>query len=425
MSTQPAARRSHHDARSVVITGIGAITPIGNSVDAFWNGLLSKQSGIGTIQSFDAASFPSRIAGEVRDFVSEAYLSEKQRRAFARSAQLGLAAFHEAAKDAAIPAFDPYRTDVLIGSGAMSFEFVDEQVFHNPTAGKRYVEGSFDPYGMGKYNVNTAAAAISQVAGTRGFVSTLSTACTSGLSAIGVAFDRIRDGHADIVITGATDSAVNHFTLHLFCAAGFLSTLNEEPDQALCPFDSRRTRSVLAEGACILILEDLQHALARGAKIYGELVAFHQEYENVDEVFRTDRSGGAWALVIQRALQQAQSDVEYICAHGTSDQLLDAVESKALHLALGPDLAQSAYTSSIKSAIGSPFAAAGALQVATAALALKSQTLPPTRNFRSPDPDCRLRVSAEVQNMVKVKNCLVNSHAHGGVNASLVLREVS
>lgn len=416
---------SSSNPRCVVITGLGVVSPIGNGVQQFWEGLLTKRCGIDTISSFDASSFPSQIAGEVRGFEPDRYLTEKQRRAFARSAQLAVAASHEALSDCGVSALDPYRTDVIIGSGASSFEFVDEQVFRNPSAGRTYIEGSFDPYGMGKYNINTAAAAIAQISGVRGFVSTLSTACASGLTALGVAFDRIRDGHSELVITGATDAAVNHFTLHLFCSAGFVSTMNEDPSAALCPFDQRRTRSVLAEGACIIIMEELQHALARGATIYGEVVAFQQEYENVDEVFKSDRSGGAWALVIQRALQQAGGFVDYICAHGTSDHLLDAVESKALHLALGPEQAQTAYTSSIKSAIGSPFAAAGALQVATAALALRNRCVPPTRNYASPDPDCRLRVSGEPQNMVDLSNVLVNSHAHGGVNASLILREVT
>jgi 3-oxoacyl-(acyl-carrier-protein) synthase len=252
----------------------------------------------------------------------------------------------------------------------------------------------------------------------------MSTACASGLTALCTGIDRIKSGAADTVITGGADAAVNHFTLNLFCSAGFLNTENDNPDKALCPFDLRRTRSVLGEGACIVIIEELDHAIARGAPIYCEIVGYHQEYENFDEMFKTDLSGTRWSEVIKRAIEMSGEKIDYINAHGTSDASLDAVESRAIRKALEKEDVLAITTSSIKGAVGSPFAAAGAMQIAATCFALQRRLIPPNRNYKIIDPDCRLRIAALPVRPKKLHQALVNGHAYGGVNVSLVLREM-
>lgn len=409
--------------RRVVITGLGVVSPVGIGKDRFWDSLLNGRSGIRTISRFDASSFPSQIAAEVPDFDPSLYLSEKQIRSYSRSTQFAYAAAQLATKDANIEFFDPFRTDVIIGAGSSSFEFVDEQVFSSPTAGKSYVEGAFDPLGIGKYNINSPACAIAADYKIQGFVCTVSTACASGLTAIANAVTRIQDNRADVVLTGASDCAVNHFTLNLFSSAGFLNTMNDCPEDSMCPFDLRRTRSVLGEAAGILILEDYTHALLRGARIYAEVLGFHHEYENVDELFKTDRTGEKWGATIREAVKNTDC-VDYINAHGTSDVNLDAIETKALRSALGSDAVHNIPTTSIKGSIGSPFAAAGALQVVATSLALQQKRIPPSYNYRVFDPECDLKVTRMPEATRKLSKALVNGHAYGGVNATLVLGEV-
>jgi 3-oxoacyl-[acyl-carrier-protein] synthase II len=410
--------------RRVVITGVGIVSPIGIGKEEFWHSLISGKTGIDVIKRFDASSFPSQIAAEVNNFDPSKFLTEKQIKQYNRSTQFAFSAAKMAKEDCGISFFDPYRTDVIIGSGASSFEFVDQQVFSNPTAGRSYVEGTFDPFGMGKYNINTPACAIAQQENIRGFVCTVATACASGLTAFGNALDRIKDNHADVVITGATDSAVNHFTLNLFAAAGFLNTENQTPKDALCPFDLRRTRSVLGEASGILVLEEYGHAIRRGAQIYAEVVGFHQEYENVDEIFRTDKSGERWSETIRLAIPKDNSKINYINAHATSDVLLDAVEVKALTRSIGEEALSSIPASSIKGNVGSPFAAAGALQLIATSVALSQRKVPPSYNYKVFDPECNVQVPLMPERKAWLEQALVNGHAYGGVNASVVLRSI-
>ncbi|MBN8549119.1 MAG: beta-ketoacyl-[acyl-carrier-protein] synthase family protein [Deltaproteobacteria bacterium] len=406
----------------MVITGVGIVSPIGIGKEIFWKNLVEGKTGIDRISLFDASSFPSQIAGEVRDFEPRAFLNEKQISYYSRATQFAFAAARLAKADAGIKCFDPMRTDVVIGAGASSFEFVDEQVFRNPYAGRAYVAGTFDPRGIAKYSINLPACAIAFAEQIRGYTVTLSTACASGLTAIGTAMERITSGLSDVAIAGAADCAVNHFTLNLFSAADFLNTQNDCPDTALCPFDRRHTKSVLAEGAGIFVFEELAHALDRGAPIYAELSEFSQQYENQNEFFGMDKSGKRWSETILAVTKNGKILPEYVNAHGTSDRQMDIIETSALMHAFGERAAQIP-VSSIKGNIGSPFGAAGALQLATAALAIHKKELPPNYNYRMPDPECNLRLDS-FRPRTKIKNALVNSHGFGGVNASLFVREL-
>lgn len=402
------------ELNSTVVTGIGVVSPLGSGVDVFWRELNAGASGIDFISSFDTHSFPCRIAGEVRDLKFRDYLSRAQIGYYPRATQLACVAFALAKLDASIDQFDPVRTDVLVGSASNAFDYIDKEALRNNVASF----GAFDPTGIAKLNVNCTATAIAAQERINGRVATVSTACASGVTALGMAVERVSLGLADTVIAGATDIGVTRFLLNLFCSAKFVSFEKLDPGKAVLPFDEARTRSVLADGACFFIVESERLARRRGAKIYGRLSAFSQVNENVGSLFETDKTGSSWASAIRSVLEQSPGDIDYVNAHATGDESLDAVEVKALEEVFRDRPAP--YVSSIKGAIGSPFAAAGALQVASTLLALKEQKIPPNRGLVNPLLTSRLKLVGDVGKDQTIRRALVNSRGLGGINASII-----
>ena len=407
--------------RSAVITGIGIVSPVGIGKELFWENLLNRQTGISKISKFDVSGFPSQIAGEVRDFEPKDFLSRAQTKRFSRVTQFACASSIMAFNDSGLEKLDPYRTDIILGSATCAFDELDKQVFNNPTGGLKWVEGSFKKNGMGRVFANAPACAVSLLYNIKGHVTTISSACASGLNAVGMAVERIEDGRSDVAFAGGADCAVNHFNLNLFSAANALSTGNSNPENALCPFDERRTKSVLAEAAGVFVIEEKEHAIARGADIYGEIVSFSQEYENVNEFFMMDMTGEKWSEAIEKAVDKYKNRIDYISAHGPSDMNIDLAETRALEIVFGQRL-NKIPISSIKGSTGSPLGAAGALQLASGALSLKSKQLPPTYNYKIPDPDCSLNIVKEATRVDKLDHVLVNTRGLGGVSISLVLR---
>ena len=414
--------RRKKTARKVVITGIGIVSPIGIGVEEFWENLLEGKSGIDTIRQIDAESFPSQIAGEVVDFEARAkhLLTKRQAKYYSRVCQFASAAFALAKKDANLNYFDPYRTDVILGSATSALAEFDRQVFRNPTAGREWVEGAFESQVLGRVFMNGPACAIALMEDIQGHVTTLSSACASSLNALGLAAERLKDGRCDIAITGGADCGINYFSLNSFCATESLATCNDVPGDALCPFDKRRTKSVLGEGAAIFILEDERHAKARGARIYAEVSSFSQNYENTNELYLLDRTGKRWARTIRNAIEQgSKSKIDFIAAHAPSDELIDEVEALAFKEAIGEKVSNIP-VSSIKGSVGSALGAAGGLQLAAAALAVRTGWLHPTRNFKVPDPKVPLKVIT-AKKKTNPQAVLVNAHGFGGVNVSVLL----
>lgn len=402
--------------RNALITGIGVVSPIGVGKDAFWTSLLETKTGMRTIERFDVSSFPAKIAAQVTDFHPGDFLSERQQKYFSRGTQMALSSLRMALADALLTAIDPGRTDVIIGAAISSFEEIESQLYGSPSELREFQKGVVNPTGMIRAFINAPAAAIALETGARGYVTTVSSACTSALNAVGTAASRIKDGHADLVITGGVETPITRIILNAYCAANFL-TDSEDPANALCPFDRRHTRSALGEGAVVFIVEEERHAAARSAPVYAEITNFAQTTENINELFMMDRTGSAWADVMRHALAGIVPDC--VNAHGPSDLNIDRTEALALGQVLGKRLSRTPVFS-IKGSIGSGMASAGAMQIAAGALSIKHSTLPPIYNYLEPDQDCGINGVAKPLRM-DVASQLVNAHGVGGMDASLVL----
>ena len=417
--------RANTRQRIPVISGIGVVSPIGTGTDKFWKNLCDSVSGVERISLFDPSQFPSQIAAEVRDFDVGEHLNRTQQKNYSRGTSFAVAAAQMAATSAGHPDLDPYRTDVLIGSAVSSYDQVQEDLVH---AGMErgddqlYRPGAIDPLSMLKSFIHAPASAIALRYNVKGYVSTISTACSSGLNAIGQAAERVRSGMCDSVFAGGVDTPITRFFLAGYCSANFLTTENHAGGQSLCPFDRRRSGAALGEGSAVFFIEEKRQALARGARIFCEIAAFQQENENVNEVYLSDRSGHAWAEMLKNLLGKLRSPrIDYINAHGPSDVHIDKLEARALHRAFAGD-AEHIPTTSIKGQVGSGMASAGVFQVAAGALSIYHNRIPPMFNYREPDPEIQLNVKPPGRRRGPLKQVLVNGHAVGGINAALVLR---
>jgi 3-oxoacyl-[acyl-carrier-protein] synthase II len=403
--------------RRVVITGIGVVSPLGTGLDKFWNNLLAGKTGIGPISLFDASTFPCRIAAEVKDFEPEKFLGTRQMRYYSRGTQFICAAFDMARQDANISHFDPYRTDVIMGTAISSFGVIEEEILKRPDGIAEY-KGVSDPSAMFKAIVSAPATAVALMAETQSYVTTVSSACTSGINAFGLAYERIALGDATTAICGGVDTPINRLVLASFCVANFL-TQNNDVDDAVCPFDERHTKSVLCEGAGVFILEELEQARARRAPIYAEVTGFNQETENLNELFLPDKSGDRWARAIAKTV--AGKKIEHVNAHAPSDVFIDRIEAKALTQVFGSR--KKTLVSSIKGSVGGNFTPAGVFQIASAAMTIKTGVIPPACNFKYPDPECRLNIPKASKSARKISSVLVNTRGVGSFNSSLLLEK--
>ncbi len=409
--------------RRVVITGIGMQTPVGLSTIETWSALLQGRSGIGAINVFDAAAFPTRIAGEIRRTIDPAKLDIKRFRKQDRFAQLALAAAAEAIDDADLGSADirSERKAVCLGSGVGglgTFEVEAQQFLQRGPS-------RISPFMIPKMMPNAASAAISIEFGLHGPALTLSSACASSSDAIIAACDLIRSSRADVVIAGGAESTITPVALGGFVAARALSQNNANPEQASRPFDEARDGFVLSEGACVLIVEELENARKRGAKIYVEVGGGGQSSDAYHITAPLPDGAGA-TRAMRAALEDAQlatTDVGYINAHATSTSLGDLAEIQAIRAVFAHHSSQ-LFVNGTKSLIGHTLGASGAIAVAVTALSMRDSVVHGTLNCESPEKLCNFRYVGPQSQEVAIRHALVNSFGFGGHNTSIVLSKI-
>ena len=407
--------------RRVVITGLGTINPVGATVDATWKNLLSGTSGIGRVQRVDVSDLPSKIAGEVSDFEVTDYIPKRLARRMDRYAQFFWVAARDALADAGIAyeEDDPeaYRTGVVVGTGiggVESFEQEIDTLFH---IGPHRVS----PYGIPKIISNIAGGQVSIDFNLYGPNTTAVTACAASANAIGDAGELIKRGAADVMVAGGADASITRFALAGFAQARALSTNNDDPLGASRPFDADRDGFVMAEGGAALILEEREHALARGATVYAELVGYGMSADAYHITLPRPGGDGA-ARAMKAALDHARiapEDISVINAHGTSTQANDATETVAIKTVFG-DRAYQIPASSTKSMTGHLLGGAGAVEAIASVLTIRDGTIPPTINYTTPDPECDLDYVPNEAREAEVRYVMSNSFGFGGHNVALI-----
>ncbi|NKE68968.1 beta-ketoacyl-ACP synthase II [Ramlibacter sp. RBP-2] len=409
--------------RRVVVTGLGCVSPVGNSVGESWATLLAGTSGIDLITQFDAANFGCRFAGEVKGFNIGDYMPEKEARHMDRFIHLGLAAAFQAVKDSGLPtgdALDPElaaRIGCNIGSGIGGLPMIEQTHAELASRGPRRISPFFVPASI----INMISGHVSIKFGYKGPNIAVVTACTTGLHAIGLSGRLIESGDADVMIAGGAESCVSPLGIGGFAAARALSTRNDDPKTASRPWDKDRDGFVLGEGAGVLVLEEYEHAKARGAKIYAELAGFAMSADAY-HMTAPDVDGPRRAMV--GALRNAginADQVDYLNAHGTSTPLGDLNESNAIKLALG-EHARKVVVNSTKSMTGHLLGGAGGIESVFTVLAVHEQKSPPTINIFNQDPECDLDYCANTARDMKIEVAMKNNFGFGGTNGTLVFK---
>jgi 3-oxoacyl-[acyl-carrier-protein] synthase II len=408
--------------RRVVITGMGTLNPLGNTVDAFWEAALAGRSGVGPLTQVDSTGYETHIAGEVRGFVPEEYIDRKEARRMARFSQLALASAREAFATSRLDIGneDPYRVGVLFGNGMGGYPDTDKAVKDIVLRGARRV----DPFYMVKMLPNMAAAQVAMRYGAKGYNATISTACASAGNAMGEAMEVIRAGRADVMITGGSEAGLTELGLAAFQVMKALSTRNDPPEGASRPFDAKRDGFVSSEGAAVFVIEALDHARQRGAPILAELAGYgctSDAHHVVVPVEDGETTAACMALALADAGVRPE-DVDHVNAHATSTQMNDKYETIALKRALG-ELAYQIPISATKSLIGHTLGASAAIEAVACVQTIRTGWMHPTINQEFPDPDCDLDYVPNKARQADVKVVLKNSFGFGGQNACLVFRK--
>ena len=408
--------------RRVAITGLGIISPVGNSVDVAWGNLLAGRSGIGPITRFDASTFPTRIGGEVKDFDVSAWMPAKEARHFDTFIHYGIAASIQAWRDAglSLDRVAAERVGCLVSSGIGGLPMIEDTHREYSARGVRRISPFFVPGSI----INMISGQLAIMLGLKGPNLSIVTACTTGLHSIGMAARMIGYGEADVMIAGGAESTISPLGLGGFCAARALSQRNDDPAAASRPWDRDRDGFVLGEGAGVMVLEDLEHAKARGATIYAEIVGFGM---TADANHITAPSTDGPTRCMQLALTDAKlasDSIQYLNAHGTSTPLGDKNESDAIKLALGEDVARGIAINSTKSMTGHLLGGAGGIESIFTALAVHHQISPPTINIDHQDLECDLDYVANIARPMKITHAMKNSFGFGGTNGTLVLARV-
>jgi 3-oxoacyl-[acyl-carrier-protein] synthase II len=409
--------------RRVVITGLGLICGVGNTTQDVWGQLLAGVSGVGPIQSFDATDYPVTFAAEVKNFDPLQFVDKKESRKMGRFIHLAIAATHEAMAQSGLvitPELEE-RVGVFIGSGIGGFEIIEREHQNLTSGGPRKISPFFIPAAI----VNMAAGQVSIRYRAKGPISATATACATSANSIGDSFRMIQHGEADVMLAGGSEAAVTRLTVGGFAAMRALSTRNDDPQSASRPFDKDRDGFVLGEGAGMLVLEELEFAKARGAKILAEIIGYGMSADAYHMTGIAPEGAGA-----QRSMRAALRDsgialeeVGYVNAHATSTPAGDGNESRAIELVFGEHAtSKKLKVSSTKSMTGHLLGAAGGLEAGVTALALMHQKIPPTTNLATPGEDCVLDYVANQAIDAKIDVALSNSFGFGGINASLIMR---
>jgi len=411
--------------RRVVVTGLGCVSPVGNTVDEAWANIIAGKSGIGTITRFDASAFSCQIAGEVRNFNLDAYIGTKEARTMDTFIHYGIAAAVQAVADAGLPTGDALseeeatRIGCVIGSGIGGLPLIESMHTEYANRGPRRISPFFVPATI----INMTAGHVSMRYGFKGPNIAIVTACTTGLHCIGDAGRMIEYGDADVMIAGGSEATVSPLGIGGFAAMRALSTRNDDPATASRPWDKDRDGFVLGEGAGVLVLEEYEHAVARGAKIYAELAGFGMSAD-AGHMTAPNMDGPRRAML--SALRNAgvnPDQVDYLNAHGTSTPLGDLNETNAIKAALG-DHAKKTVVNSTKSMTGHLLGGAGGIESVFTVLAVHHQKSPPTINLFNQDPECDLDYCANVARDMRIDVALKNNFGFGGTNGSLVFKRV-
>ncbi len=409
--------------RRVVITGLGALTPIGNSVGEYWEGLKAGRSGAAPITRFDASAFSTRFACEVKGFQPEQFIDQRELRHIDRFAQFGIVAAVEALADSSLQVTpeNAERVGVLIGSGIGGIGTWEEQHKVFLARGPSRISPYFVPMEI----CNMAAGHVSIRLGAKGPNSAVVTACATGTHAIGDAMHIIRRGDADVMFAGGTEAAITPMGVGGFCAVRALSQRNDEPERASRPFDKERDGFVIGEGAGVVVLEELEHARARGARIYAEVAGYGMtgDAHHITSPAPCGEGGGRAMAAAIKSAGLAPEDIDYINAHGTSTDANDATETQAIKTVFG-ERAYTLMVSSSKSMTGHLLGAAGGIEAVLCALAIHHGIVPPTINYEVPDPACDLDYVPNTPREARVRAALSNSFGFGGHNACLLFRAV-
>lgn len=408
----------------VVVTGVGIISPLGNTAGENWDSLLNGRSGIGPITQFDSSHLPVHIAGEVKDFDPGDYMNFKEARRISRASQLAIAATRMALRDAGleIPLPDGERIATIMGTGAGGLEVADRELTILRSKGFNRLS----PFAMVGFLPNMPAYHVSLLAGSKGPISTVVAACASGTQAVGEALDIIRNGRADMAIAGGVEGLVHESSIAGFARMRALSMRNNDPQGASRPFDLNRDGTVMSEGAGVLILERLDHALNRGATIYAELAGYASS-SDAFHISQPDPLASGAIRAMRWSLEDAgvsPHQIDYINAHGTSTPLNDATETYAIKKLFG-EQAYEIPVSASKSVLGHAMGASGAIEAIFCAYALNNGIIPPTWNYETPDPDCDLDYVPNAPRAGELQHVLTNSFGMGGQNACLVMSRLN
>jgi 3-oxoacyl-[acyl-carrier-protein] synthase II len=412
--------------RRVVVTGLGAVTALGNTKDEFWRRLIAGESGVGPITAFDATDFRTRFAAEVKDFDPEALLGKKDSKRMDRFSQFAVVAAKEALEDSGLDLSEP---ELLERSGAIIATGIGGILTFWASSEKANRDGTWSkvtPFFIPMLMANAASGQISMALGLRGPLFAVSSACASGNDAVISAYHYIASGEAPMMITGGSEATISPLAVGGFCSMKAMSTRNDDPSRASRPFDKERDGFVLGEGCGIFILEEYEHAKARGARLYCELLGFGQSADAYDLVAPDPESKGV-ELALKRALENSgvePSHVDYINAHGTSTPLGDTAESQAIERVFGVDGAVRLAVSSTKSMHGHALGAAGGIEGVATVLAVQNDIMPPTINYENPDPDCTLDYVPNLARKAPVNIAFSNSFGFGGHNSVLVFGKV-
>jgi 3-oxoacyl-[acyl-carrier-protein] synthase II len=409
--------------RRVVITGMGAMSPLGLDVNELWDGLINGRSGIDAITSIDTSNYPVKLAGEVKQFEPERYMDRKEARRMARFSQLAVAASVEATEQAGLAnsGVDPERLGVILGNGYGGLPNSEDAVRTLIAKGGMRL----DPFYMLKTLPNMAASHLTLRYGAKNESSTVVTACAAATQAMGGATNAIRRGDADMMITGGTEAGICELGMASFSVMKVLSTANDEPTKASRPFDAKRDGFISSEGAGIFVFEELEHARKRGANILAEVIgaaATADAYHIVAPCVDGDGASRCMKLALEDAGVQPE-EIDYINAHGTSTPLNDAAETAGIKTALGEHAYQIPISSS-KSMLGHALGASGALESIACVRTMQTGVIHPTINYEYPDPDCDLDYVPNVPRNTEVRTVLKNSFGFGGQNACLVFRRL-
>ncbi|RUT46935.1 beta-ketoacyl-[acyl-carrier-protein] synthase II [Paenibacillus anaericanus] len=405
----------------VVVTGMGVVTSLGNDLDTFWDNLVQGKSGVSLIEAFDVSGYTTRIAAEVKDFNPDDYIDRKEARKMDRFVQFATTAAFSALKDSGLniaEQTDPERVGVMIGSGIGGLGTLEDQHSILLEKGPRRVSPFFIPMMI----ANMASGHVSILTGAKGPNSTTVTACATGTHSIGDSYRTIMNGDADVMICGGAEATIRPTGVAGFCSMRAMSTRNDEPERASRPFDSERDGFVMGEGAGILILESLEHAQKRGAKIYAEVIGYGL---SADAHHMTDPDPDGASRAMKMALRSAgiePEEIDYINAHGTSTPPGDRSETTAIKWTFG-DHAYKLAVSSTKSMTGHLLGAAGGVEAVICGLTLQNGIIAPTINLENPDPDCDLDYVPNEARHSDVKVAMSNSFGFGGHNATIILKK--